>query len=203
MKRILISLFCLLLITQVMANLNARYDYSGSVQSDSIESEYDLRPFNLQIDPVGILFYGPQVAINYQVQNRRTFGLNMRWHYMALFYNMSSGFGLDLTLEPTSYSYGIETKLLFPIKDGPHRITVGIGLDEFIANREDHEENEITTVFNVNVGYRLLTKARFNLSLVAGHGFELSSRLKSDVIDRNYKVPFAQVQLGIQLGKKN
>ena len=186
----------------------------------SSDSDYDLNLMNLQIDVLGIVFFGPQVALDFQFANMIAVGPYVRWHYAGVLYQgvVTDWFSDETTTSLASYSFGVQAKILIPVGSGQHRPYVGFGFER--SNGSDSWDPGGTwgkriyeyksNVFSINLGYRLLTNSAFNLS--AGIGIGISKDVESigyyefgDEETDNYNLetrvlPMVQLILGWQLG---
>jgi len=52
------------------------------------DDEYRLGIMNIQIDAIGVLFFGPQVSLDFQFANFIAIGPDFTWHYAGLLYQM-------------------------------------------------------------------------------------------------------------------
>ena len=186
----------------------------------SSNSDYDLKSMNLQIDVLGIVFFGPQLALDFQFANIIAIGPYMRWHYAGVLYQgvVTDWFSDQTTTSLASYSLGMQAKVLIPVGSGQHRPYVGFGFER--SNGSDSYDPGGTwgryiyeyksNVFTINLGYRLLTNSSFNLS--AGIGIGVSQDIESigyyefgedDTDHYNLEtriLPMVQLALGWQLG---
>lgn len=184
-------------------------------------TDYDLSIMNLQFDVLGIIFFGPQITLDFQFANMIAVGPYFRWHYAGVFYQgvVTEWFSDETTTSAASYSIGGQVKFLIPIGSGQHRPYVEIGIEKSFGSDwydsdggygkyiYEYESN----VFHFNAGYRLLTEGSFNLSAAIGVG--LSKDTKSigyyeegeDYTDyyslETRALPMVQLILGWQLGK--
>lgn len=176
---------------------------------------------NLQVDVLGLFFFGPQVSLDFQFANMIAVGPYMRWHYAGLIYQgiVTDWFTAETTTSLASYSVGAQAKVLIPIGSGQHRPFVGFGYEKSFGSDSYDPGGTLgkriyeyeTNVFHIDLGYRLLTNSSFNLS--AGISIGISKDTKSigfyeneeDVIT-NYDLetrilPMVQIILGWQLGR--
>lgn len=202
-------------LSKYSLNLSDNYSFN------SFDTEYDLALINLQVDVLGIVFFGPQISLDFQFANMIAVGPYVRWHYAGVFYQgiVTDWFTDGTTTSLASYSVGAQAKFLFPIGSGQHRPFVGIGFEKskgsdswdpggtFGKRIYEYESN----VLHIDLGYRLTTTGSFNLS--AGIGIGISKDTKSigyyeygdDPIDyytlETRVLPMVQVILGWQLGR--
>lgn len=189
MKKIIVWLMFLILGLQNFANnplspINQSYSkvlINESSLSMTNATDYDLSIMNLQVDALGILFYGPQLALDFQFANMIAVGPFFRWHYAGVIYQgiVTNWFSNEVTTSPASYSIGGQAKFLIPIGSGQHRPYFEIGFEKsFGSDSYDpggtwgrHIYEYESNIFHINAGYRLLTAGRFNLSTAVGIGF--------------------------------
>ena len=192
-------------------------DYNKSL----ISTEYDLSLMNLQVDVIGVLFFGPQVTLDFQFANMIAVGPYIRWHYAGLIYQgiVTDWFTDGTTTSLASYSFGAQAKVLIPVGTGHHRPYVEVGYEKSIGSDSwdpggtfskriyEYESN----VFHFNFGYRLLTNSSFNLSAALGIGISKDTKsigyyeFGDDPIDyytlETRILPMIQLMLGWQLGR--
>ena len=185
------------------------------------DSEYELSIMNLQVDVMGIIFFGPQITLDFQFADMIAVGPYFRWHYAGVLYQavVTDWFSDETTTSLASYSLGAQAKFLIPVGSGQHRPYLEVGYEKSKGSDSwdpggtwgkriyEYESN----VFHFNFGYRLLTQSSFNLSAALGVG--ISQDTKSigyyefgDEPDDQYTLetrllPMVQVMLGWQLGK--
>lgn len=184
------------------------------------DTDYNLKLMNLQVDALGIVFFGLQIALDFQFANIVAIGPYMRWHYAGLLYQgvVTDWFSDQTTTSLASYSLGVQAKVLIPVGSGQHRPYVGFGFER--SNGSDSWDPGGTwgrriyeyksNVFSINLGYRLLTNSAFNLSAGIGIGISKDvenigyyefSEDETDYYNLETRVlPMVQVILGWQLG---
>ncbi|MFP4023059.1 MAG: hypothetical protein ACLFVR_00935 [Thiohalospira sp.] len=184
-------------------------------------TEYDLSLMNLQVDVLGIIFFGPQITLDFQFANMIAVGPYFRWHYAGVFYQgiVTDWFSDGTATSLASYSVGGQAKFLIPIGSGQHRPYVEVGFEKSFGSdwydpggtwgRRIYEYE--TNVFHLNIGYRLLTNGSFNLSAAVGIGFSKDTKsigyYEDDEGDIDYYhlesrvLPMVQLILGWQLGR--
>lgn len=185
------------------------------------DSEYNLSLMNLQVDVAGFLFFGPQVALDFQFANIVAVGPFVRWNYAGLIYQgvITDWFYEETVISPASYGIGIQARALIPIGNGMHRPYAGVSFERFNGKESydpggeagDHIWEYKANVILFNVGYRMITNSSFNLSV----GFSLGASIETenidyyeneeDNIDHNLTytrfIGMLQIGLGWQLGK--
>lgn len=186
------------------------------------ESDYRLKLMNLQVDALGLVFFGPQVSLDFQFANMIAVGPYVRWHYAGVLYRavVTDWFSENSNVEAGSYSYGAQLKFLIPVGSGQHRPFIGLTAEksqgeEVFVSEENSEDDRINSfeqnIFGFNVGYRYTSPSAFNLSVGLGVavaqdteniGFYAS---QEDVYDsyalETRVLPMIQLKLGWQLGK--
>ncbi|MDY6801071.1 MAG: hypothetical protein SVU94_07580 [Bacteroidota bacterium] len=83
-------------------------------------TEYDLSLMNLQVDVLGIIFFGPQLTLDFQFANMIAIGPYFRWHYVGVFYQgvVTEWFSDETSTSVASYSIGGQAKFLIPTGSG-------------------------------------------------------------------------------------
>mgnify|MGYP001043927210 CR=1 FL=1 len=199
---------------QEKQNLNV---YNGSSDSD-----YDLSLMNLQVDPLGILFFGPQLSFDFQFANMITVGPYVRWHYAGVLYQavVTDWFSESSNVSVESFSYGLQMKFLIPVGTGQHRPFFGLGAEksqgeEVFDSEGPSGEDRIGTfeqnIYHFDFGYRYQSGSAFNLSVSLGLALSQDTENIAfyDSNEDNYDsydletrfLPLLQLQLGWQLGK--
>ena len=230
MKKLVTLLFTLLLIIplNIFASdgllINKKEKailLSPEYSINSSESEYDLSLMNLQLDVIGIVFFGPQLTLDFQFANMIAIGPYVRWHYAGVIYQgiVTDWFSDGTTTSLASYALGAQAKFLIPVGSGQHRPYLEVGYEKSIGSdswdpggtwgRRIYEYQ--SNVFHFNFGYRLLTKSSFNLSAAIGIGISKDTKsigyyeFGEDPIDYysldTRVLPMLQIMLGWQLGK--
>jgi len=186
------------------------------------ESDYRLKLMNLQVDALGLVFFGPQVSLDFQFANLLAVGPYVRWHYAGVLYQavVTDWFSESSVVDAGSFSYGAQFKFLIPTGSGQHRPFIGLtaeksqGEEIFVAE-ESSGDDRINTfeqnIFGFNVGYRYTSPSAFNLSV--GLGIAISQDTENigfyDSDEDNYDsysletrvLPMIQLKLGWELGK--
>lgn len=185
------------------------------------ESDYDLSIMNLQVDVLGLVFFGPQVSLDFQLANIVAIGPYIRWNYAGFLYQgvITDWFTDESTPSPASYGIGIQAKVLIPIGSGQHRPYVGFGYERFKGEESydpggtwgKHIWEYKSNIYHFDLGYRLLTSKSFNLSVGLSLGASIETdnidyyEFGDDPIDHNILntrfIGMLQVGLGWQLGK--
>lgn len=185
-----------------------------------IDSDYALSLVNLQVDVMGILFFGPQITVDFQFADMIAVGPYFRWHYAGVVYQgiVTEWFSAGTTTSLASYSFGAQAKYLFPMGSGQHRPYLELGFEKSIGSDSwdpggtwgrriyEYEVN----IFHFNFGYRLMTSSGFNLSAALGIGIGKETEnigyyeYGDDPIDyyplETRVLPMVQVLIGWQLG---
>jgi len=198
---------------------NIENSYAKSALSN--DTEFDLALMNLQVDFLGIVFFGPQVTLDFQFANMLAVGPYVRWHYAGVLYQgmVTDWFSDGSSASLASYSLGIQAKVLIPVGTGQHRPYFELGYEKSRGSDSydpggtygDHVYEYESNVFHFNVGYRLLTESSFNLSAALGIGISKETKnidyyeIDEGGIDYNALetrvLPMVQLIMGWQLGK--
>jgi len=185
------------------------------------EDDYSLSLINLQVDVMGLFFFGPQVALDFQFADMIAVGPYMRWHYAGLIYQgvVTDWFSDETTTSLASYSIGAQAKVFIPIGTGQHRPYFGLGFEKSFGSDSydpggtlgDRIYEYESNVFHIDLGYRLLTNSSFNMSVGIAIAFGSDTKNigynennKSDITyyEKETRVmPLVQLVLGWQLGK--
>jgi len=190
----------------------------NSISISPPASEYDLSIMNLQIDLLGILFFGPQVTLDFQFADMVAVGPYVRWHYAGVVYQgiVTDWFSAETTTSLASYSIGGQAKFLIPVGNGQHRPYIELGLEKsFGSDYEDSGDKYIyeyeTNIFHFGAGYRMLTEGSINLSASIAVGFAKDTKSigyyesGEDYTDyyhlESRVIPIIQLMIGWQLGK--
>lgn len=198
MKKQITLLFALLLIIplNIFASDGLQINKKGKTillspkySINPSESEYDLSLMNFQVDVLGIIFFGPQVSLDFQFADLIAVGPSFRWSYAGLF---SQAMITDWWYEGRqtaldSYSFGAQAKILIPIGAGHHRPYVGIGIERYRnAKIIPSEDNRGKYTFEskgnnyiLNLGYRFIRDNGFNISFGVGIGITVESELNT------------------------
>lgn len=181
-------------------------------------TDYDLSIMNLQVDLLGIIFFGPQITLDFQFANMIAVGPYVRWHYAGVLYQgvVTDWFSAETTTSLASYSIGGQAKFLIPIGSGQHRPYIVTGFEKsFGSDWEDFGDKYIyeyeTNIFHFGAGYRMLTEGSFNLSASIAIGFAQDTKsigyyeYGEDYTDSYHLesrvIPIIQLMLGWQLGR--
>jgi hypothetical protein len=207
----------ILLKNHKSTNYSTVEDYSLNSES----TDYDLALMNLQVDPLGFLFFGPQITLDFQFANMIAVGPYFRYHYAGLIYQgvVTDWFSDVTTTSPASYSFGFQAKFLIPVGSGQHRPYVEVGYEKSKGSDSwdpggtwgkriyEYKSN----VIHFNAGYRLLTNSSFNLSAAVGVGISTDTKSigyyefgdePTDYYTLETRIlPMIQLLLGWQLGK--
>ena len=150
--------------------LNTENNFMNSASTD-----YELALMNLQVDILGVLFFGPQISLDFQFDNMIAVGPYLRWNYAGVLYQgvVTDWFSDGSTASPASYGIGVQAKVLFPIGSGQHRPYAGFGYERFRGKdtydsgdeRGEHIWEYKSNIFHFDFGYRMLTDSGFNLSV--------------------------------------
>lgn len=185
------------------------------------ESDYNLSLMNLQVDAMGIFFFGPQVALDFQFADMIAVGPYVRWHYIGLIYQgvVTDWFTDETSTSLASYSYGAQARAFIPIGSGKHRPYFGVGFEKSFGSDSYDPGGTLgkriyeyeTNVFHIDLGYRLLTSSSFNLTAGLAIGIAKDTKSigyyendESDITNYNLEsriMPMLQVVLGWQIGK--
>lgn len=238
-KTVLFKLIALLLITSCFITAKAENDpepektkqtvtisdyaflqneYSGYSLNDKSD-DVRLAILNIQVDPLGILFFGPQVSLDLQIANFIAIGPDFTWHYAGLLYQlfMTDFFSDGTALGLKTYGVGGHMKFLIPTGSGRNRPYLGFGYEKFFGE-ETYDDwdlgmkysNYKSDVLHVDLGFKHLTEGSFNfsigLSLAVSKVSESSYYYESNP-DINYNepgetmvFPLLQMGLGWQIG---
>jgi len=198
---------------------NIENSYAKSALSN--DTEFDLALMNLQVDFLGIVFFGPQVTLDFQFANMLAVGPYVRWHYAGVLYQgmVTDWFSDGSSASLASYALGVQAKILIPVGSGQHRPYFELGYEKSRGSDSydpggtygDHVYEYESNVFHFNVGYRLLTESSFNLSAALGIGISKETKnidyyeIDEGGIDYNALetrvLPMVQLIMGWQLGK--
>ena len=184
------------------------------------DSEYELSLMNLQVDVLGLVFFGPQVTLDFQFADMVAVGPYFRWMFGGVLYHaiITDWFSNESTASAASFGIGVQGKFLFPIGSGQHRPYLELGYEKSFGSdswdpggtwgRRIHEYK--SNVFHFNFGYRLLTESSFNLSAAIGIGisketehigyYEFGEEPDDYYPLETRVLPMIQLTLGWQLG---
>ncbi|MBU8893070.1 MAG: hypothetical protein KOO66_09845 [Bacteroidales bacterium] len=168
---------------------NYSLSLSEKYSSNSFDTDYDLALMNLQVDLLGIVFFGPQIALDFQLANMIAVGPFFRWNYAGVIYQgvVTDWFTDESVASPASYGIGVQAKILIPIGSGQHRPYAGFSYERFRGEDSydpggtdgKHIWEYKSNVMLVNLGYRMLTESSFNLSV----GLSLGISTETESID--------------------
>ncbi|OFX84278.1 MAG: hypothetical protein A2W99_00730 [Bacteroidetes bacterium GWF2_33_16] len=185
-------------------------------QSDDVR----LALMNIQIDVLGVLFFGPQVSLDFQIANFLAIGPDFSWHYAGFLYQgfMTEFFSDGTTLGIGTYGIGGHMKFLIPVGSGSNRPYVGFGYEKFYGE-ETYDDWDLgmkysdykSNVLHFDLGYKRLTEGSFNfsigLSIAVSKVAESRYYYESDPNEINYYepgetmvFPLLQMALGWQIG---
>jgi len=207
-------------LNPLLSDYNNSYNYKTKYALTT-NSEFDLALMNLQVDFLGIVFFGPQVTFDFQFANMFAVGPYVRWHYAGVFYQgmVTDWFSDGSSASLASYSLGVQAKVLIPVGTGQHRPYFELGYEKSRGSDSydpggtygDHIYEYESNVFHFNVGYRLLTESSFNLSAALGIGISKETKnidyyeIDEGGVDYNTLetrvLPMVQLIMGWQLGK--
>ncbi len=138
-------------------------------------SDVNLKLMNLQFDPLGFLFFGPQLGIDFQIADIIAIGPYARWNYAGVIYQgiVTDWFSNETTVSAASYGIGISGKVIPPIGSGKHRPYVDVGFEKFHGKDSYDPDGSFgrhyyeykANIFHVGAGYRMITEGSFNLSI--------------------------------------
>ena len=125
------------------------------------DSEYDLSLMNLQVDVMGLVFFGPQVTLDFQFANMIAVGPYVRWHYAGVLYQavVTDWFSDGTTTSLASYSFGAQAKFYIDLRANPERKVIQYQhtppagrsfIISYVANRGAREK---IRMFLVELGY--------------------------------------------------
>ncbi|MCK5168650.1 MAG: hypothetical protein KAQ75_02125 [Bacteroidales bacterium] len=209
---------------QVNENVSlSKYSLSLSDNNsfNSFDTEYDLTLMNLQVDVMGLLFFGPQVSLDFQFANMIAVGPFFRWNYAGVIYQgiITDWYSDGSVVSPASYGIGVQAKILIPVGSGMHRPYVGFSYERFKGEDSydpggtdgKHIWEYKSNVMLVNLGYRMLTESSFNLSIGLSLGISQETENKDyyefgdGTVDYNLTytrfIGMLQIGLGWQLGR--
>ena len=194
----------------------------NTMNLSSDESDYKLKLMNLQVDALGLVFFGPQFALDFQFANLVAVGPYVRWHYAGVLYRavVTDWFSNASNVDVGSYSYGLQVKFLIPTGSGQHRPYIGLTAEksqgeEIFISDVDSDMDRINSfeqnIYTFNLGYRYTSSSAFNLSVGLGVGIaQDTENIGFYAYDEdNYDsypletrvLPMLQLTLGWQLGK--
>lgn len=197
-------------------NLNENFSTLELEPSDEVRLAF----MNIQIDVLGVLFFGPQVSLDFQIANFLAIGPDFTWHYAGFLYQgfMTEFFSDGTALGLGTYGIGGHMKFLIPTGSGRNRPYVGFGYEKFYGE-ETYDDwdlgmkysNYESNVLHVDLGFKHLTEGSFSfsigLSLAVSKVSESSYYYESNPDDINYYepgetmiFPLLQMALGWQIG---
>lgn len=138
-------------------------------------ADVNLKLMNLQFDPLGFIFWGPQLNLDFQIADVIAVGPYVRWNYAGVIYQgiVTDWFSSETTVSAASYGIGISGKVLPPIGSGKHRPYIDVGFEKF-KGKDSYDPDGLfgrhyyeykANVFHVGAGYRMITEGSFNLSI--------------------------------------
>lgn len=150
-------------------------ELSNETFYQSSSSDVNLKLVNIQFDPLGFLFFGPQLGVDFQFADMIAVGPYFRWNYAGVIYQgiVTDWFSNGTTPSVGSYGIGVGAKVIPPIGSGKHRPYVDIGFEKFKGKDSydpggsygRHYYEYKANVFHIGAGYRLVTEGSFNLSV--------------------------------------
>jgi len=176
--RLIVMLVLALIITTTHAKepekTTSLSELSNATFYQSSGSDVNLKLVNIQFDPLGFLFFGPQLGVDFQFADMVAIGPYFRWNYAGLIYQgiVTDWFSSTTTTSIGSYGIGFGAKVIPPLGSGKHRPYVDIGFekskgkDSYDPGGSDgrHYFEYKANVFHIGAGYRLVTEGSFNLS---------------------------------------
>jgi hypothetical protein len=196
--------------------LNENFSTLELTPSDEVRLAF----MNIQIDVLGVLFFGPQVSLDFQIANFLAIGPDFTWHYAGFLYQgfMTEFFSDGTTLGLGTYGIGGHMRFLIPAGSGRNRPYVGFGYEKFYGE-ETYDDwdlgmkysNYKSNVLHVDLGFKHLTEGSFSfsigLSLAVSKVSESSYYYESNPDDINYYepgetmvFPLLQMAMGWQIG---
>ncbi len=178
-KRILIFLSLILSGLYLFATDNATSNYpptgdltlneqvfsGGSVslfkQSSRESGDYQLSPVNLQLDVLGVLFYGPQICVDFQLSDMIALGPSFRWMYAGALFQalVTNWFDSDYKISPSTLSFGGQAKLFLPLGTERNRPFITAGYERIYIN---YSREEPVLVFPSKTGNTQYKPAQFD-----------------------------------------
>ena len=138
-------------------------------------SDVKLKLMNIQFDPLGFIFFGPQLNVDVQIADILAIGPYVRWEYAGLLYQafITDWFTDEGGPTAGSYGIGVNGKILPPIGSGKHRPYIELGYEKFKGKESydpggtlgKHYYEYKANVFHFGAGYRMITEESFNLSI--------------------------------------
>lgn len=139
------------------------------------DGDVRLAIMNIQVDVLGVLFFGPQVSLDFQFANVIAIGTDFTWHYAGFLYQgfMTEFFNDGTTLGLGTYGIGGHMKFLIPAGSGRNRPYVDFGYEKFFGE-ETYDDFDLgdkkyseykSNVLHVGVGYKRITEGSFNFSI--------------------------------------
>jgi len=182
-NRILLQLFVLSILLFSFMNTLANKPLDNTTESETIStklyqssgSDAKLKLVNIQFDPLGFIFFGPQLAVDFQFADMIAIGPYARWNYAGVLYQgfITDWFTSDYIPQAGSYGIGVGVKFIPPIGSGKHRPYVDIGYEKFSGGESydpqgsygEHIYKYKANVFHFGAGYRMVSESSFNLSI--------------------------------------
>lgn len=182
-KQNFLQLFVLMVLAFTTANINANEPGNNTFLSESSaiknyqssSSDVNLKLINIQFDPLGFIFFGPQLGVDFQFADMIAVGPYIRWNYAGVLYHgfITDWFSSDYLPGVGSYGIGIGVKFIPPIGSGRHRPYVDLGFEKFNGNESydeggsygKHTYEYKADIFHFGAGYRMVTESSFNMSI--------------------------------------
>ena len=226
-NRALLQLIILLVLVFVFTTISANEPETKSILIESnsnlyqsSDSDVRLKLVNIQFDPLGFIFFGPQIGMDFQFANMIAVGPYVRWNYAGLLYQgeITEWFSNETTASVASYGVGIGAKIIPPIGSGRHRPYFDIGIEKFKGKESydpggtygRHYYEYKADIFHFGAGYRMLTESSFNMSIGFFIGihketenfdyYEFESTKDYNTLEDPRVFPGVQLMLGWQIG---
>ncbi|MFP4023885.1 MAG: hypothetical protein ACLFVR_05100 [Thiohalospira sp.] len=222
--RLIVMLVLALIIITTHANEPAKptslSELSNATFYQTSSSDVNLKLLNIQFDPLGFLFFGPQLGVDFQFADIVAIGPYFRWNYAGLIYQgiVTDWFSNETTTSIDSYGIGFGAKIIPPIGSGKHRPYVDIGFEKF-KGKDSYDPGDSygkhyfeykANVFHIGAGYRLVTESSFNLSVGLTmfiqketediDYYEFESTISYNSLEEPHLGAMLQLMLGWQLG---
>ena len=184
-------------------------------------SDVNLKLVNIQVDPLGFIFFGPQLSVDFQFADMIAIGPYARWNYAGVIYQgiVTEWFSNETSPSVASYGIGFGAKFIPPIGSGKHRPYVDVGFEKFKGKDSydpggsfgRHYYEYKANVFHIGAGYRMITEGSFNLSIGITmliqketenfDYYEFESTVDYNSLEDPHVGALLQLALGWQLGK--
>ncbi len=230
-KSIILLLIALIIFPNLSAktndgknnSLNKPTEYSPEMSAfRPSDDKSTLKLINLQIDVLGLVFFGPQVSLDFQIANFFSVGPYFRWNYGGVLYQAATSewFSESPNISPASFGYGFSAKIIPPIGSGRHRPYIDLGMERFSGKESwssdgylgDHIYEYKANIFHFGAGYRMVSDKAFNLSVGVYLGiyqetenvdfYENSSEVDYNSLEDPRIFPGINLTLGWQFGGK-